>query len=268
MKPKPQKIFFGSNVRFLRERMKANQEGLAAKLGFTRAKLAAIELGNTKSIPPEDYICFSELFKISIDSLIKVDLPKLGELKMRELEAGSDVYIRGGNLRVLAISVDKENNENVEYVPVKAKAGYVSGYNDPEFIAGLPRYSLPNLPKGGTFRIFPTVGDSMLPIPEGSEITGQYVTDWESIKPDTACIVILKGAQDFVFKLVSLQADGMLLLRSLNPAYEAFHVAAGDVLEIWKFHAFYSRELPDPETDIQQLIRMIRELKDDIQTRK
>src|SRR5690606_40737116 len=87
---------------------------------------------------------FSDYFHVSVDSMLKVDLTKLGELKLRELEAGNDVYIKGGNLRVLAISVDKSNNENVEYVPVKAKAGYASGgYNDPEYIAGLPKFSMP-----------------------------------------------------------------------------------------------------------------------------
>jgi len=268
MKTTPQKIFFAGNVRFLRERLKIKQEGMAQKLGFTRAKLAAIELGNTKSVPIEDYVRFSEVLNISIDSLIKVDLSKLGELKLRELEAGNDIYIKGGNLRVLAISVDKSNNEQVEYVPVKAKAGYVAGYNDPEFIAGLPKYSLPKLPKGGTFRIFPTTGDSMLPIPEGCDVTGQYVADWSDIKPCTPCIVILKGYQDFVFKLVTLEKDGMILLQSLNPLYEPYRVAAGDVLEIWKFHTYTTGLLPEPETDMQQLLRMLRELKDEVQAKK
>ncbi|MGC9354693.1 MAG: helix-turn-helix domain-containing protein, partial [Mariniphaga sp.] len=129
MNGKSQKIFFAGNIKFLRERKKMSQEALASTLGLTRAKLAAIEAGNTKSPQPDDYLKFSEFFKISIDTLLKIDLSKLGELKVRELEAGNDVYIRGGNLRVLAISVDRSNNENVEYVPVKAKAGYMAGYN-------------------------------------------------------------------------------------------------------------------------------------------
>src|SRR5690606_34804011 len=125
------------------------------------------------------------------------------------------------------------------------------------------KYSLPNLPKGGTFRIFPTTGDSMLPIPEGSDVTGQYVADWQDIKPDTPCIVILKGQQDFVFKLVTVQPDGMMLLKSLNPMYEPYQVAVGDILEIWKFHAYTTRAIPEPETDMQQLMRMVKELRAD-----
>ena len=259
-----QQIFFAGNIKFLRERKKLSQETLAAKLGLTRAKLAAIEAGNTKSPQPEDYLKFSEFFKISIDSLLKIDLSKLGELKMRELEAGNDVYIRGGNLRVLAISVDRSNNENVEYIPVKAKAGYMAGYNDPEFIASLPKYSLPNLPEDGTFRIFPSTGDSMLPVPEGSDIIAQYVPDWTVIKVDTPCIVILKGQQDFVFKMVTMYPDSTILLKSLNPEYKPYSVEASDVMEIWRFYAYTSREFPEAKSEMATVLMAIRNLDEKI----
>ncbi|MGV8094922.1 MAG: XRE family transcriptional regulator [Mangrovibacterium sp.] len=264
MNDKPQKIFFAGNIKFLRERKKMTQEALAAKLGVTRAKLAAIEAGNTKSPQPEDYLNFSEFFKISIDTLLKIDLSTLGELKIRELESGNDVYIRGENLRVLAISVDRSNNENVEYVPIKAKAGYMAGYHDPEFIASLPKYSIPNLPPQGTFRIFPSTGDSMLPVPENSDIITQYVEDWTAIKPDTPCIVILKGQQDFVFKMVTVNAGGMILLKSLNPAYEPYFVGANDVLEIWRFYAYTSREMPEARSEMATVLRAIRDLEEKI----
>ncbi|SHE71467.1 Transcriptional regulator, contains XRE-family HTH domain [Mariniphaga anaerophila] len=255
-----QKIFFAQNIKFLRERRKMSQEMLAAKLGLTRAKLAALEAGNTKSPQPEDYINYSGFFKISIDTLLKIDLSKLGELKIRDLEAGNDVYIRGGNLRVLAISVDRSNNENVEYVPVKAKAGYMAGYNDPEFIAALPKYSIPNLPKQGTFRIFPSTGDSMLPVPEGSDIVAQYVPDWTALKPDTPCIVILRGQQDFVFKMVTLNAEGAVLLKSLNTEYNPYSVEAGEVMEIWRFYAYTSRKFPEARPEMATILEAIRKL--------
>ncbi len=267
MKRVNQKIFFASNIKFLRLRKKLSQEIMAEKLGVTRAKLAAIEAGNTKSPPPEDYLHFSDFFAVSIDTLLKIDLSKLGELKLRELESGNDVYIKGGNLRVLAISVDKANNEHVEYVPVKAKAGYLAGYADPEFIASLPKYALPNLAKGGTFRIFPITGDSMLPIPDGSDIIGMYITDWTDIKPDTPCIVVLRGQQDFVFKMVTIHAEGTLLLKSLNPLYEPFTVAAEDVVEIWKFYAYTSREFPDAHPEMTTVLAAIRELEKNIKSK-
>ncbi|MNK11842.1 Helix-turn-helix domain protein [compost metagenome] len=254
------KIFFAGNVKFLRERKKMSQEVLASHLNITRAKLAAIELGQTKSPQPDDYLNVSEYFKISIDSLLKVDLAKLGELKVRELEAGNDVYMAGGNIRVLAITVNKQNIENVEYVPVKAKAGYKAGYSDPEFIASLPKYSFPDLPKNGTYRMFPTTGDSMLPIPEGSDILAKYVQDWTSIKSETPCIVILNGEQDFVFKKVTLQSDGNVLLQSFNEIYKTYTEPMANVLEIWQFERYVSGQLPQKQTSIEELKIMIIEL--------
>lgn len=264
MDKRTQKIFFAGNIKFLRERKKMSQEALASTLGLTRAKIAAIEAGNTKSPQPEDYLNFSDFFKISIDTLLKIDLSKLGELKVRELETGNDVYIRGGNLRVLAISVDRSNNENVEYVPIKAKAGYMAGYNDPEFIAGLPKYSIPNLPAQGTFRIFPSIGDSMVPVPEGSDIIAQYVPDWTAIRPDTPCIVILKGQQDFVFKMITVNNDGTILLKSLNPEYKPYRVESGDVMEIWRFYAYTSREFPEARSEMETILAAIRNLEEKI----
>jgi len=53
------------------------------------------------------------------------------------------VYIKGSNLRVLATTVDIANNENIEMVAEKAKAGYTTGYADPEFISELPVFQFP-----------------------------------------------------------------------------------------------------------------------------
>jgi transcriptional regulator with XRE-family HTH domain len=256
----PAKIFFHTNIRFLRERKKMSQEDVAHQLDLSRNKLQALESGKTVNPCAVDLVRFSEYFKVSIDSLLKTDLSKLGEFKLKELMAGNDVYMTGSQIRVLAITVDKNNRENAEYVPVKAKAGYRAGYNDPEFIASLPKFSLPDLPKTGTFRMFPTTGDSMLPIPENSVVIAQYVQDWKSLKPDTPCIVILKGDQDFVFKLVSVQPDGGILLKSLNRHYRPYTVQGEDVLEVWKYYKHQTGTLPQPESDFQELKSLILDL--------
>lgn len=261
------KTFFVSNFKFLRNRKKLTQEQLAERLGFTQKKLGSLEGGRVKAPGPEDLLKYSQFFKVSLDTLVRVDLSKLGELKLRELEAGNDVFIKGGQLRVLAISVDRTNTENIEYVPVKAKAGYQAGYSDPEFIAGLPKFSFPNLPRGGTFRMFPISGDSMLPIPNGSDVIGRYVEDWTMLKPRTPCIVILNGNTDFVFKMMTIKADRSVLLESLNTGYHPYSVALADVLEVWQFHSYQSREMPEPMTDIQELKAMMLDLKKEFKSK-
>jgi len=257
---KTQEIFWAGNIKYLRLRQKLSQETLSEKLGITRVKLNAQESGRTANPTIEDLINFSEFFKMSIDSLLKIDLAKLSEQKMKDLEEGSELFMKGNNIRVLAITVDKDEKENVEYVPVKAKAGYRSGYSDPEFLATLPKFNLPNLPRNGTFRMFPTIGDSMLPVPEGSDIITRYIQDWTKVKDETPCIVILKGEQDFVFKQVTINKDGTMLLQSFNKQYFAYTVQVGEVLELWEYYSFHSRQLPEPQTDMQQLMKMLQEM--------
>jgi len=264
---KEQKVFFSGNIRFLRERKKLTQEHMSNILGISRSKLNALESGQTKAPQPEDFLNFSEYFKISVDTLLKVDLSKMGELKLRQLEAGNDIYMTGSKLRVLAISVDKNNRENLEYVPIKAKAGYRAGFNDPEYIANLPKFFLPNLPKGATFRMFPTTGDSMLPIPEGSDIVCRYLENWANLKPRTLCIAVLKGEQDFVFKQVTLQGKG-LLMESLNKTYQPYIVPISEVLELWEFYSYQTREIPDAQSDLQMLTKAIKEIKEDVKVIK
>src|SRR3546814_15175015 len=82
----------------------------------------------------------------------------------------------------------------------------------------------------------------MLPVPDGSEVTGRFIEDWRALKPDTPCVVVLRGNQDFVFKLVTVTGDGVLRLRSLNPVYEPYEVHAEDGLEVWQVYSFRAEE--------------------------
>ncbi|MEH6309186.1 helix-turn-helix domain-containing protein [Olivibacter sp. CPCC 100613] len=258
------KVFFRSNLRFLRNRKKYSQEHLAQQLGYTRSKYTALENGQTENPSLADLIRISEFFKIPLDNLLKQDLSQWSEYDLRKMETGAKEYINGKNLRVLSITVTPDNRENMEYVPVKAKAGYVAGHADPEFLATLPKFSLPNLPVGATYRMFPTTGDSMLPVPEGSDVVARYVQDWKTLKPDSLCIVILKGEQDFVFKQVTLQKDGTVLLRSLNKHYAPYTVRVDEVLEIWQYVKHQTDTLPEPETDLQEIRQLIVEMKKQI----
>lgn len=264
MKSKAPKIFFGNNLKLLRRRKKMSQKTLSEKLDITRAKLAALESGQTKAPSPEDYINISEFFKISVDALLKADLQKLTELKLRSLEAGNDTYLNGGKIRVLAISTDTKDNENTEYVPAKAKMGYRAGYNDPEYIAALPKFSIPNLPRQKTFRIFPSIGESMLPIKPGTDFITEYVEDW-SVLNDVPCVLILKSEGiDFVFKMVTYQKEERnFLLRSLNEEeYRPYTVPIDEVLEIWKYYKHITDELPEATQGMRELTRIVKKIRE------
>jgi transcriptional regulator with XRE-family HTH domain len=257
-------FFWASNIRYLRKRKRLSQEDLARELGMSRSKLNAHENGQTRNPPLDDLLSVSIFFKISIDSLLKVDLSRLSELQLRELEAGNDVYLAGTKLRVLATTVDRNNKENAELVPVKAKAGYTAGYSDPEFIAQLPLFTLPHLPQDRKYRMFPTTGDSMLPVPENAYVIGEYLEDWRSLTRETACIVIIR-TEGIVFKMVTfLPEQRAFLLRSLNNNYAPYEVSAENVLEIWRFRNYLTDQIPEPLAPVQEIAQSVAEIRKDV----
>ena len=254
--------YWASNLKFLRNRKKLSQDDLANTLSITRSKYNAHESGATKNPPLEDLLQFSNYFRLSIDSMLKIDLSKLSELKIRELEAGNDVYATGTHIRVLATTVNASNKDNIELVPVKAKAGYTSGYGDPDFISKLPVFNLPHLPKDRKYRMFPTTGDSMLPVPEGAFVIGEFVEDWKGIKANTPGIVITKN-EGIVFKLIAVQ-DNKLRLTSLNSIYAPYDVSISEVVEVWQFRSLICDTLPEAEMTMAQLAHTLQELKADV----
>ncbi|MBN3036808.1 MAG: LexA family transcriptional regulator [Bacteroidales bacterium] len=262
---KSETMFFSSNIKLLRHRRGRTQDETASTLGMKRSTLSGYE--NNVAQPSLDVaIAFADYFRISLDTLLRMDLRTLRESQIDQLERGNDVFIRGGSLRILATTIDSENEENIELVPEKAKAGYKSGFADPEFIKVLPAFRLPFLSREKKYRTFQISGDSMLPVPDGSWVTGEYVENWEYIK-DRQPYIILTLDEGIVFKIVEnrISDESRLYLHSLNQAYKPYAVDIGDVREVWKFIHYISGEMPEPNTQADRLVMEIREMRNQIQ---
>ncbi len=257
-------MYFDSNIKLLRKRRKLTQDEVAEQLSMKRSTLSGYE--NRVAQPGLDVLLlFSSYYKISVDTILKVDLGKLSETQLRQLEHGEDVFLKGGNLRILASTVDTENQENIELVPVKAQAGYTNGFADPEYISELQVFQLPFLSEEKKYRTFQLQGDSMLPIPEKAWVTGEYVLDWKGIKTGEACVVLTLD-NGIVFKIVEnlIEKEGKVILYSLNPLYEPYDIHVSEIREIWKFVHFISHEIPDPVIPENQLVRTVAGLKQDL----
>jgi hypothetical protein len=133
----------------------------------------------------------------------------------------------------------------IELVPLKAKAGYLAGFADPDFIKELPLFNLPFLDKNKKHRTFQVSGDSMPPVPDKSYVIGEYLQNWKEIKDGKAYIVVTKE-EGAIFKIVfnKIAQDKSLLLCSTNTNYEPIKVGIEDVLEVWKFTNYMSGEFP------------------------
>jgi len=231
------------NLKFLRAQQGMTQKQLAEKLGLKQAAIGAYE--EERATPPlSSLLDITKIFNINLDDLVRQDLSRGTEKERKSISTG-----KGRD--VLAITVDSNNKENVELVTQKASAGYLSGYQDVEFVKDLPKISMPVLPKNKTYRAFEIQGDSMLPVQPGSIIFGEYLEDVSAIKNGKLYILMTK--QDgIVFKRIFnfAEDDAKLLLVSDNRQYEPYSVDVNEVLEIWYAKAFFSNQFPDPQSTV------------------
>ena len=252
--------YFSSNLKLLRKRKEFSQDDLARAVGLKRHDIDNYERGIVP--PPENMIVLADFFGISVDTLLRINMGKISEFNLKQLEHGYDTYVKGTKLRVHATTVDSKGNENVELVAHKAKAGYTAGYSDPEFISGLPTFQLPFLSRERKYRMFQIDGDSMLPIPDKSYVIGELLQNWNEIKNGNAYIFLMRD-EGIVFKVAynQLRKKKNLLLKSLNPLYEPYESNIQDILEVWSFINYFSSELPDPLLQNKHIIEKVDELR-------
>ncbi|HNQ13742.1 MAG TPA: LexA family transcriptional regulator [Bacteroidia bacterium] len=259
------KIYLGNNLKLLRKRKQRTQDVVANELGMTRPTLNNYENGIVKNPTIQALILFSEYYKLSIDDLIKQDLSSTSESMLGQMERGFDAYLNGKKLRILATTVDQGNRDNIELVNAKASAGYRQGYADSEFVSSLPVFQLPILFSERKYRMFEISGDSMLPIPDGAYVIGEYVDDWTTIKSGTACVLLTRD-DGIVFKIVDnhLKQNKTFVLSSLNTFYKPYEISGRDVLEVWKFCNYISRQLPHAPATEDHIMKALEKLQSDV----
>lgn len=221
---------------FLRSRLKDlgfEQANVAEKLGISpqafNSKLNASDLK------------FSFIKKVaqainkSFYELIEEPFPSTAE----------NPYLRAPQV----ITVDSQQNDNVALVPVKAQAGYLTGYNDPEFIQSLPTYRLPNI-QNGIFRMFQVKGFSMYPtLQNNSYVVGQFVEDiFNDIKDNRVYVVVTKENGVIIKRVLNrLEKYGNLYCKSDNRReYPNLPIIPEDINEVWECKMQISFEFLDP----------------------
>ena len=109
----------------------------------------------------------------------------------------------------------------------------------------------------------------MLPIPEGSWITSEFVQDWYTITSGKPYIILTLG-DGAVFKIVDnlIQDEGKLRLYSLNLLYKPYDVPVSDIKEVWRFVNFISTEIPEPDISDSNLTQTVYEIKREMEVMK
>lgn len=245
-----------ANLKYLRRKKKLTQQQFADIMGVKRSLIGAYE--EDRAEPKYELLKkMATFFDLSMDEMANDTIND----RWKPKEKGD-----GSSVRILSITVDKDDRENIELVPVKASAGYLNGYADPEYISELPRFNLPMFNQG-SYRAFELKGDSMLPLQSGTVIIGEFVEDWFNIKPGLTYVIVSK-TEGVVYKRIAnkFKTEKGLKLLSDNKVYEPFYVETEDILEIWMAKAFISTDFPEPnpEPSLENLTSMMAEMQKNI----
>jgi len=237
----------GKNLKYLRKLRGMTQEEFANKLKIKRSLLGAYE--EERAEPRLEVLeLVSESFKLSLDELLLKDL---GDTK--------GTYLSKRRAQKLV-----SGNSEITFVPMKAAAGYLAGFADPEFIDELNTFTLPMLAPG-SYRAFEIVGDSMLPTPSGSVIVGEKVDNYDDVRASNTYIIISRN-EGIVYKRVmkSNRTKNKLTLISDNPAYQPYNVDAENIIEIWKATLVMSKANQQQRWDVNQLAGIENNLQDQV----
>jgi transcriptional regulator with XRE-family HTH domain len=243
----------GQNIKYLRKRHGLSQQELADQLAVLRSSVSDYERGHTQ-VSIESLIKISDIFNVSLDALLRKNLLH------HDLEV-----MRNENLRVLAISINADNQSNIELVDTKAEAGYLASFADPEYIRDLPKISFPKIPHG-TYRAFEINGDSMLPVEPGSIVICSYIEQLQDVKKGKTYVIISKSEGVVYKRAIPDFNNKRMILNSDNEVYLPYIIPYDEIAEVWQYYAHVSFSDTKPtfmttvDNKIQDIHRKVSEL--------
>ena len=244
----------GLNLKYLRKLRGWTQEEFANKLNIKRSLIGAYE--EERADPRLDVLeIVADMFKLSLDELLLKDVSNV---------SNSNSYLQKRRQQKMMTA---ERNV-IHFVPVKAAAGYMTGYADSEFIDELNTFTLPML-SGGNYRAFEIIGDSMLPTPSGSIIVGEKVDSIDEVKNNNAYIVVSRN-EGIVYKRIvkNNRSKAKVSLVSDNPSYQPYQVNTDDIVELWQAQVVIGKVATQQRWDVNSLANLVNNLQDQVSTLK
>jgi transcriptional regulator with XRE-family HTH domain len=275
-------MYFKSNLKFLRKKLGKTQDEFGSQVNIGRTTIANYEAGISE--PNMDtLILFSRIFGVPLDDLLSKNMEAIHNAARGEATANEkDLMLRGAFPQKLKdtynnipkiITVDNSGNDNIVYVPVKARAGYLLGYGDAEFIETLPTFRLPGL-NNSTYRMFEVDGPSMAPnVLHGDRIIGEWIDEIEKIRDNRVYVIVHSGGVAVKRVINRLKERGKFYLKSDTIAHRhefpTVEIDPEDVKEVWygrmKISSDFSEpaevyhRLADLETDVMEMKNMLKQ---------
>lgn len=229
------------------EYIKLSPNRFAQSLGYERSQ-TIYDIINGKSSPSFDF--FNRFCNSEFSESINIQWLLTGKGKMVVDRKPETI----GVFAPKVITMDQTGKDNIVMVPTKARAGYLSGYGDPKFLAELPSYHMPGLGPG-MWRDFEVSGLSMYPtINDKDHVIGKYVESIEEIKDNRVYVIVSEEGVIVKRILNRVEADGVLICKSDNKMHHPNIVLpAEEVKEVWDAKVLITRHLEDPNALYQQV---------------
>ncbi|MFN4248930.1 MAG: helix-turn-helix domain-containing protein [Flavipsychrobacter sp.] len=266
------KELFSKNLKYLRKQNNKSQSDIGLQLNKAHTSIGNWEKGIAE--PSLDEIKeIARIFEISPADLLFKDLSAgkvISETEEHEIASKGKGIGKGigklndqndakkpslldknyGSKTPKVITLDASGAENIIYVPVQARAGYLLGYGDTNYIETLPAFTMPGM-RNGTYRMFEVEGASMTPtLMSGDRIICRWLPNFNEIRDNHVHVVVTKDGIVIKRVLNRVAQRGKIVLKSDtvtnrkdHPTYE---INPEDVLEMWYSVFKVSADLSEP----------------------
>lgn len=232
----------GSRIKFLRVSQGLTQDELADRIGVKKAHVSNWE--NDKNQPSKENLdSLAIALGVSVKDLYEKNITSVQETETQ----GYSVKPKPNAERIDLEWID------VPIVEVKARAGYLRGYNDPEYMESLPKTMVrKDFERGGNFIAFRIEGDSMDDGTSRSVLDNDVILGREVARHHWASklfykkywFIIVSDNDGIVLKEITDHdvENGIITCHSINNVYEDFKMNLSEVKQIFNFIRIVERK--------------------------
>lgn len=157
----------------------------------------------------------------------------------------------GNYIAMRRLKKNKDDQFYAPFLPIKARAGYTSTYDQITFIEELEKYAIPPgiNPAGAQWMYFEIEGDSMLPeLEERDTILASMVPpeDWQELR-NFYVYVIVTETQLMVKRVFRKSPEEWVLISDNEAVYGQVIQKVEEVKELWVLRRLIKAKVPPPK---------------------
>lgn len=257
-------LSINERIRLILDRKGISDKTLAEAMGVSRSRLSQIfKAGVWDNLTQLRAV--AKFLGYSVDYLITGKESFLSGEEPTTPEANEEdpgTYLTGKTVRPITVTLSPAGEELVSYVPVKAQAGYMRGYGDPQYVETLPAFSLPALVKNGTYRMFQVDGPSMQQLggkglKDGDIVIAQYVEDIFDLRDNRVYVVVSTegiAIKRVINRLRDKESPCLVMMSdNKNGEHPNYLLKPKQIREVWEAKKFISSDFSF-DTDMYQIL--------------